>query len=388
MDYVPVVLKKMVKMTVSVIKENQGDQVANELERQIGSGLLVPGRKLPSFRALAAQFSVSCQVIESAFARLEERHLILRRPRVGVYVNPDAFAPSKREFCLLRLLNGVRLADYTERILSISDLMVWRGCNLSIRSISDRNYSRGILLYELEKLRQAHVDCLLVYNPGLCEEDMPEFAKLPFPVVFLGDSIPEACVGKVANQIVEETADRARAMVAAAARCGYHHAVLVGGPLSKYYCQVMNTAGAAAAAGLGLGFRYVELEEEGCETVVDLTRMRRQCVAETLAGGQPDILLLDGYKQLGLFIEALAAKGLMVGRDIGILGDGEMCPGTIFLQSDYIALSVEIMRLISDLAAAPDRPLGRVVLPGFILRTPLLIGGVPQPALTHSLEKT
>ncbi len=378
----------MVKMTVSVIKENQGDQVANELERQIGSGLLVPGRKLPSFRALAAQFSVSCQVIESAFARLEERHLILRRPRVGVYVNPDAFAPSKREFCLLRLLNGVRLADYTERILSISDLMVWRGCNLSIRSISDRNYSRGILLYELEKLRQAHVDCLLVYNPGLCEEDMPEFAKLPFPVVFLGDSIPEACVGKVANQIVEETADRARAMVAAAARCGYHHAVLVGGPLSKYYCQVMNTAGAAAAAGLGLGFRYVELEEEGCETVVDLTRMRRQCVAETLAGGQPDILLLDGYKQLGLFIEALAAKGLMVGRDIGILGDGEMCPGTIFLQSDYIALSVEIMRLISDLAAAPDRPLGRVVLPGFILRTPLLIGGVPQPALTHSLEKT
>ncbi|MFA5203237.1 MAG: GntR family transcriptional regulator [Lentisphaeria bacterium] len=367
-------------MSASVIKETQGDQVANELERQIGSGLLVPGRKLPSVRELAAQFKVSCQVIESAFAVLEGRHLILRRPRVGIYVNPDAFAPSKREFCLLRLLNGVRLADYTERMLSISDLMVWRGCNLSIRSISDRNYSRGILLYELEKLRQAHVDCLLVYNPSLREEDIPELEKMPFPVVFLGDSIPDACLGKVANQIVEETADRAKAMVAAAARCGYHNAVLVGGPLSKYYCQVMQAAGVAAAKDAGLGFRYVELEEEGCENVTDLAVIRRQCVEQILAGGKADILLLDGYKQLGLFIEALAAKGLTVGRDIGILGDGEMCPGTIFLQSDYIALSVEIMRLISELAAAPERPLGRVVLPGFILRTPLLIGGVPQPA--------
>lgn len=365
-------------MSISVIKENQGDQVANELERQIGTGLLVPGRKLPSFRALAAQFTVSCQVIESAFARLEERHLIIRRPRIGIYVNPDAFAPSKREFCLLRLLNGVRNADYMERMLSISDLMVWRGCNLSIRSISDRNYSSGILQYELEKLRQSHVDCLLVYNPRLREEDVLTIEKMPFPVVFLGDSIPDACMGRVTNQIVEDTADRARAMVATAARCGYHDAVLVGGPLTKYYCRVMNTAGAAAAKDAGLGFRYMEMEEEGCETVADLAAMRRQCVEQILVRGKTDILLLDCYKQVGLFIDALAAHGLVVGRDVGILANGEMCPGTIFLQDDYVALSVEVMRVISELVAVPDRPLGRVVLSDFIKRTPMKIEEVPQ----------
>jgi len=366
-------------MSVSVIKENQSEQVANELERQIGSGLLVPGRKLPSFRELAAQFSVSRQVIESAFALLEERHLIIRRPRVGIYVNPGAFAPSKREFCLLRLLSDVRNADYVGQILSVSDMVIWRGCNLSIRSISDCNYSRGILLYELEKLRQAHVDCLLVYNPSLREEDIPELEKLPFPVVFLGDSIPDSCRGKVANQIVEETADRAKAMVAAAARYGYRHAVLVGEPLTQYYCQVMKEAGVAAAKEAGLGFRYVERKHEECETMAELALLRRQCVAEILAGGKADILLLDGHKQLDLFVDALAAEGLAVGRDVGILSDSEMCPGTIYLQTDYAAMSVEILRLISALAAAPGQPLGRVVLPGFIKRTPMKIDGELPP---------
>ncbi|MFA5204062.1 MAG: winged helix-turn-helix domain-containing protein [Lentisphaeria bacterium] len=370
--------------SVSVIKENQSEQVANELERQIGTGLLVPGRKLPSFRELAAQFSVSRQVIESAFALLEERHLIIRRPRVGIYVNPDAFSPSKREFCLLRLLNDARNSDYVGQILSVSDMVIWRGCNLSIRSISDRNYSRGILLYELEKLRQAHVDCLLVYNPSLREEDIPEFEKLPFPVVFLGDSIPDACMGRVANQIVEETADRAKAMVAAAAHYGYRNAVLVGEPLAQYYCQVMKAAGAAAAREAGLGFRYVERAREECDTMAELALLRRQCVAEILAGGKTDILLLDGHRQIGLFVDALAAKGRVVGRDVGILSDSEMCPGTIYLKTDYAAMSVEILRLISALAAAPDRPLGRVVLPGFITRTPLKID-VEAPAVC--LEK-
>jgi len=88
---------------------------------------------------------------------------------------------------------------------------------------------------------------------------------------------------------------------------------------------------------------------------------------------------LDSYKQVGLFIDALAAHGLVVGRDVGILANGETCPGTIFLQDDYVALSVEVMRIISELVAVPDRSLGRVVLSDFIKRTPMKIEDVPQP---------
>lgn len=363
-------------MSGSIIKETKRDRVARELERQIGTGRLAPGRPLPTIRDLAATFAVSRQVIEAAFAQLEARHLLISHPRVGVYVNPAAFSPNKQEFCLLRLLIGGtdRLADYMERMLSISNPTVWQGCNLSTRSISDRHYSRGVLRYEIEKLRQAHVDCLFVYNPKLREDDISELETLPFPVVFLGDTIPDACMGRVANQIVEETADRAKAMVAAAAHYGYRDAVLIGASLTAYYCQVMNTAGAAAAQAAGLKFRYQE-QYEDCETVTELARMRRQCVTEMLAGGKPDVLLLDGHQQLGLFKEALAANGLAVGRDIGIVADGEMCPGTLFLHSDYTPLSAEVLRLASALAAAPDQPLGRVVLPGLIKRTPMKIDG-------------
>jgi hypothetical protein len=78
-----------------------------------------------------------------------------------------------------------------------------------------------------------------------------EFRELPFPVVFLGDCIPEACHEDGWNQIVENTGERARAMVAAAATSKRRDVVLVAGPLSNYYCRVLKQAGEQAARELG-----------------------------------------------------------------------------------------------------------------------------------------
>ena len=359
-------------MTVSVIKETQCGQVANELERQIGAGLLAPGRKMPSTRELARRFEVSQQVIKSALTVLEEHHLILRRSRIGVYVNPAAFTPPKKELCLLTIRRQEYGIDYPGRMLSIPSSYIWRDTNLVIRSIAEQNFKSGILSYELEKLKNSHVDCLLVHI-ALSKAQVAEFRELPFPVVFLGDCIPEACHQDGWNQIVEDTGERAQAMVAAAVTSKRRDVVLVAGPLSNYYCRVLKQAGEQAARELGIAFRYAELNGDASRPGDELAAQRKQCVDGILRHGRPDALLLDGFDHFDLFAAALRAHGVKPGRDTLLIGDGEMYPGGVFLHTDYRAFSAETMRLLAGLIAAPATAIGHVVLSGLIKRTPLKI---------------
>jgi DNA-binding LacI/PurR family transcriptional regulator len=359
-------------MTVSVIKQTQCGQVASELERQIGAGLLAPGRKMPSTRELAKRFEVSQQVIKSALAVLEEHHLILRRSRIGVYVNPAAFTPPKKELCLLSIRHREYGIDYPGRMLSIPSSFIWRDTNLVIRSIAEQNFKSGILRYEIEKLKNTHVDCLLVHI-DLSKAQVAAFKTLPFPVVFLGDCIPVECHKDGWNQIVEDTGERARAMVAAAATCHRRHVVLVAGALSHYYCRVLKQAGEKAARELGVTFRYAEFNQAAYQTREELAAKRQECVDAILRNGTPDALLLDGFDHFGLFADALRARGVAPGRDTLLVGDGEMYPGAVFLHTDYREFSTETMRLLAGLIANPATAIGHVVLSGLIKRTPLKI---------------
>jgi len=361
------------KVAITLIKTTQGEQVAGELEKQIKGGRIALGCRMPSTRELALQFDVSRQVIESAFEMLEKRLLIVRKPRIGTYVNPESMTKCRMDLCLLRLQTGKRLIDYTEKLLSLSNSDVWNGCNLSIRSSSESNYSLGILRYELEKICHIHLNCLLVLIPGMDVKTLNEFKHLPFPVVFLGDILPDCKLDRVWSQIAEATTDRARAMVNIAADYGYRHAVLIGGPLNKYYCRVMKQAGEQTAQERGIAFRYVELEENTCRTEDELIALRATHIRKVLAEGPVDVLLLDGYRQLDLFIQPLLQAGRRLHEDIDLIADGELCPGTIFIQSDYTELSLEILHRISQFLSAPERSLGKVVIADKIKRSPLKI---------------
>ncbi len=61
-------------------------QVIDFIERQVASGALKPGDKLPSLRKLGQQFEISVPTVKQAYLELERQGLICARPQSGYYL--------------------------------------------------------------------------------------------------------------------------------------------------------------------------------------------------------------------------------------------------------------------------------------------------------------
>ncbi|MFZ2655958.1 MAG: winged helix-turn-helix domain-containing protein [Victivallales bacterium] len=359
-------------MGFAVFKDTQSSQIVRELERRIRSGVFLPGHKMPSTRELARQFDVSQQVIKSAVEEMEKGLMVLRKPRIGIYVNPAVFSPGMTDLCLLTSSNIPHTTDYLSRFLSFDDLELWKDVNLATRYLSVGEIGKSSLRYELEKIKEMHPKCLLVHINLENEGWLRHFTSLPFPVVFLGDFSWGRSSVTGLNQIVEDTGERAAAMVRAAYDCGASNAVMVAGSLKNFYCRLLKPAGEKEALKVGLGFRYVEYQD-GSSMIDEISARRRDCVRRILEDGCPDMLLLDGFQRIDIFSDALVESRPRHGRTVQMIADGEMRPGAIYLQSDFRDFSRAAMGLVKELASNPSKPFGRVVLSGKIQRRPLKI---------------
>lgn len=362
---------------IGIIKETQSGQVSTELEKQIRSGRLAPGRKIPSIRELAQRFDVSSQVIKSALELLEQRNLVVSQPRIGVYVNPGGVAPLKRELCLLTIRRHDHVTDYPNRLLSLHQTSLWEQFNFSTRAVSADQLNAETIRYELEKLREVHPDCLLVHM-SVDEKLLQDFLSLPFPVVFLGDFDTEIINGYHYNQIVEDTAERAVAMVNAAVSSGAKSAVMLGGSKQCYYGRLLYNSGMAAAKTADIDFNHVEFSDAACTNVAELEKIRQRQIDSILRQYHPDALLLDGYRQVDIFARALRERGFNPGQNFTVVTDTEMCPGCVFLQSDFRDFSLRALKLIEKVIADPAHPFGRAVISNSIRRHPLSVATLPS----------
>lgn len=102
------------------------EQIKTQIIALINSGVLLPGGKLPSLRALASELSLNINTIKKVFAHLEEDGVIESRPGAGFFVTTCAIENknilSKAEDELRLTLTRVRDAGLGEeaamRILS------------------------------------------------------------------------------------------------------------------------------------------------------------------------------------------------------------------------------------------------------------------------------
>ena len=62
------------------------EQLAEDVQQMIASGVLHPGDRLPSVRTLRSRRAVSQATVLQAYALLEARGLIESRPRSGYFV--------------------------------------------------------------------------------------------------------------------------------------------------------------------------------------------------------------------------------------------------------------------------------------------------------------
>lgn len=67
-------------------KRTLADRLAERLQRDILSGVYAPGQKLPPELALAERFRVNRFTVREAMNKLEQQHLIARKPRTGTVV--------------------------------------------------------------------------------------------------------------------------------------------------------------------------------------------------------------------------------------------------------------------------------------------------------------
>lgn len=70
----------------SALKRTLADRVTESLRREILSGVYAPGQKLRPELELATRFHVNRFTVRAAMNKLEEMHLIARRPRTGTVV--------------------------------------------------------------------------------------------------------------------------------------------------------------------------------------------------------------------------------------------------------------------------------------------------------------
>src|SRR5690554_2426827 len=78
-------------MKQNLLKQSYSQQLADILRKLIqqGQGQWQCGKRVPAIRELAAQYSMSPNVVRAALDDLQHEGLILRKPRSTAVVNPD-----------------------------------------------------------------------------------------------------------------------------------------------------------------------------------------------------------------------------------------------------------------------------------------------------------
>jgi GntR family transcriptional regulator len=65
------------------------EQIRAQLADQVASGLLAPGTRLPTVRALAVELGVATNTVARAYRELEHGGVVTTRGRAGTVVNGD-----------------------------------------------------------------------------------------------------------------------------------------------------------------------------------------------------------------------------------------------------------------------------------------------------------
>ena len=105
-------------------------QVANSIKRDIVTGKLEPGAKLPSVRDLAVEYTINPNTVSRVYRELEMENVCFTRRGAGTFVtqDPERVRTMRREMAgtlIYEFLEGMKQLGYTQeeaiRILEQSE---------------------------------------------------------------------------------------------------------------------------------------------------------------------------------------------------------------------------------------------------------------------------
>lgn len=183
--------------------------VATRLEKAIYAGKYPPDTPLPSTRELARLFGVSQRIILLALDILEKKDILVRQERKQVYVKARSVQDDAKEVLFFSFGDSIHMHSIYH---AVNDMILRTGRERkydffsrvisSADALSDQRLDRE--LSRLENL--GFIDCALVYC-FLDEEQMKEFLKLPYPVVFIGELPDSGKLPEGARMISPDSAE-------------------------------------------------------------------------------------------------------------------------------------------------------------------------------------
>ena len=94
-------------------------QVANSIKRDIVTGKLEPGAKLPSVRELAVAYTINPNTVSRVYKELEMENVCFTRRGMGTFVtqDPEKVKAMKREMAgalIYEFLNGMKHLGFSQ----------------------------------------------------------------------------------------------------------------------------------------------------------------------------------------------------------------------------------------------------------------------------------
>lgn len=343
---------------IELKRKTYTDQVAVLLERDMRSGKLVAGKRLPSIRKLADEYGVSVQVIQSAFDNLSERGLLLRRSRVGVFVNPEAFIPQSYRLVMVR--SRKYNFDYMSDILGIRFGDLYEKTNIYQVMIPYDTHDLKSYLYELNKIKELDPDCVVIGSTNFKTRDIDRIVDIDLPVVFVGDfqdDIPEGDY----NMIREDTVQRAEFEVKVAADMGCRKVCMVVANWDYYYIDLLKQGGQAYAKKRGIDFHFKKIELGGGPNKVS-TKLWNDFLTQSFVDGLPEALIVEGIGEMHFLVEALTNLGIRLGEDIHVINRLDIMPGITYVKEKYDAFSMKSHDLLKRKLMDRNYHFGKVTL--------------------------
>ena len=121
------------------------EAIAESLSEMICNGRLRPGERLIQAK-LAAQFGVSRLPVRDALRLLEQRKLVVTRPRRGVVVRPVSSREVREAFVLRRLLEPMAMEEAARRVTSEELAHLEEILDAQLRSVRARDLATAVKL--------------------------------------------------------------------------------------------------------------------------------------------------------------------------------------------------------------------------------------------------
>lgn len=330
--------------------------ISEEIRREISSGKLQPGSKIPTEDELIKQYAVSRQTVRRAIDCLEQEGILVRRQGSGTYVDfIRAHRPAQKTIGLI----GMSVTDYIfPRIIeSMEHELFHKHYKLNLSVTQNRlDYEREIL----QRYISEPVDGLLIDSAvsGLPNPNIHLYKKIKsmgVPILFFNRYVEGLDMPHVAMDYVDGGYSATRYLIQKGHRdiaIMFRCEELQGRQQFKGYCNALLESELPLCDERIIPFTSLQWAENHEQFLTSILKQLRTCTAVVCFNENIAIRLINYLFNIGM----------RVPEDISVVGfdgcyDSELMrvPLTTFAQDVKLIGKISVEKILNMIAGKPEK---------------------------------